>query len=69
LTAIEDILAANGLILKEPAADVSVVDQGDYAAGIRVRAWVRAADYTSVLKQLQHDVWLQVHESFKPIHQ
>lgn len=64
LDRIQAVLTAHPLVLASPAPEAAVIDYGDFAAIVRVRAWVRAADFAAVQKSLQHDVALLVSQPF-----
>ncbi len=46
------IAAANGKVLKEPAADVMVTGLGESSVGLMLRAWVKVADHGNVTSEL-----------------
>ena len=51
-----ETLAANALVLKEPAPNVVLSEIGEYAMTMRARAYVRSADYWRALWSLQKEV-------------
>lgn len=54
---LEEIMAADVRILKEPAATVGVAELAESSVNIATRPWVKTADYW--------DVWFAMHEEVK----
>ena len=54
--AINQILADNGKILKEPAPDVFVSELADSSVNFSVRSWVKSADYWAVYSKTNETV-------------
>ena len=50
------VAQSNDLVLKDPASEVFVSEHGQYALGIKLRVWVKPADYWTVYFDMWEDV-------------
>ena len=50
------VAQSNNLVLKDPASEVFVHQHGQYALGIKLRVWVKPADYWTVYFDMWEDV-------------
>ncbi len=56
---IEELIAADTRILKNPAHQIILSELGDSSVNITVRAWVNGADYWDVLFKMNEDIYNQ----------
>lgn len=59
---LEEIIAADERVLKDPAVTIGVLELGDSSVNFAVRPWVKSADYWSVLFGLQEKIKLRFDE-------
>ena len=57
--AIDEVLGADERILKDPGPTVGLIELGDNSVNFVVRPWVNAADYFSVLLDLNENMKLR----------
>ena len=60
---VENVLAADGRVLKDPSATVAVSELGDSSVNFVVRPWVKSADYWDVYFDITAKVKLSLDQN------